>query len=126
MAGKGPDGRSSVYRDEQGCWHGWVSFGTDPATGRRRRRHVQAPTKAAVTVKVAALERQREAGGVAGSSRRTTVAEWVGVWMEAQAARVRPTTLAGYRPDARRLVAGLGSRRLDQVVARQQHGTTLR
>jgi len=81
MVTKGPDGRSSVYRSDDGRWHGWVTLGTDPATGRRRRRHVQAATKAAVTAKVADLERQREAGGAMSSSRRLTVSEWVGMWL---------------------------------------------
>jgi integrase len=116
MTGKGPDGRSSIYRDDAGRWHGWVSFGTDPTTGRRRRRHVQAPTKAAVTSKVAALERQREAGGGTASTRRMTVAEWTEVWLDAQTSRVRPTTMRGYGPDVRRLLEALGSRRADRVT----------
>jgi len=117
MATKGPDGRSSIYRSDDGRWHGWVSFGTDPATGRRRRRHVQAATKAAVTVKVAAIELEREAGGGMGSSRRPTVAAWVGTWLEGQATRTRPATMHGYKSDVRRLIAALGQKHLDKVTA---------
>jgi hypothetical protein len=59
---KAANGRSSIYKDAD-AWHGWVSFGED-ATGRRRRKHVRAQTKAAVAEKVARLERQRDAGYV--------------------------------------------------------------
>jgi len=117
MAAKGPDGRSSIYRSDDGRWHGWVSFGTDPVTGRRRRRHVQAATKAAVSAKVAAIELEREAGGGMGSSRRPTVAEWAGTWLEGQATRTRPATMHGYKSDVRRLIAALGPKHLDKVTA---------
>ena len=104
MAAKGPDGRSSVYRDAAGRWHGWVSFGTDGSTGKRRRRHVQGPTKAAVSAKVAELERQRAAGAGLAPNRPPTVAEWTRTWLEAQATRARRCTLKGYRPDVARFV----------------------
>lgn len=73
----GPDNRAFP---RAGNWCGWVSFGNDPATGRRRRRHVQEPTEAAVTATVSGIERQREPGGGMGSSRRPTVSESVAAW----------------------------------------------
>jgi hypothetical protein len=35
-------------------WEGWISLGTDPATGKRRRRHVRGGTKAEVDEKIKA------------------------------------------------------------------------
>ncbi len=113
MASKGPDGRSSIARSVKGGWEGWVSMGTDPATGKRLRRHVRAQTKAEVSRKVAQLEAQRAAGQVAG--RRWLVRDWVTAWVAAQRRKVRPSTLRGYRPDLARLVGMLGERRMDQV-----------
>lgn len=71
---KAANNRSSIYRDNAGSWHGWVSFGA-AAEGRRRRKHVQAPTKREVAEKVERLERQRD-GGYAGD-RPLTVTEWL-------------------------------------------------
>jgi hypothetical protein len=70
---KAANGRSSIYRGPDGSWHGWVSFGED-VDGRRRRKHVQAPTKREAADKVARLEKQRVSGYV--RDRPVTIAEW--------------------------------------------------
>jgi hypothetical protein len=48
---KAANNRSSIYKGKDGLWHGWVSFGEGP-DGRRRRKHVQAPTKREIAEKV--------------------------------------------------------------------------
>lgn len=52
---KAADGRSSIHRRADGNgWEGWFSFGTDPATARRRRKHVRGRTKGDVDDKIRA------------------------------------------------------------------------
>src|SRR5687768_8081650 len=75
---KRADGESSIYRDADGRWHGFVSMGKKE-NGRRDRRHVSAMKRADVVVKVRALEKKRDAGVIleSGSSSLT-----VGAWLE--------------------------------------------
>jgi len=110
---KAADGRSTIIQRADG-WHGFVSFGTDPATGKRRRKHVRGKTKSEVAAKVAALERQREGGFVGGPG--TTVGVWLDAWIEARRALVRPKTLEGYLTDARRIKAHLGGIKLARLT----------
>ena len=49
----------SVYRDDDGRWHGYVSMGVK-AGGLRDRRHVTGRTRADVAAKVPLLERKRD------------------------------------------------------------------
>ncbi len=85
--------------------------------GRPDRRHVTGRTEKIVTGKVQALERQRSAGHVANSGRAPTVADWLTHWLDnIAAAKVRPSTLAGYRTYVEgRLIPGLGAHRLDRL-----------
>ena len=71
---KAANNRSSIYKGNDGSWHGWVSFG-EGADGRRRRKHVRGQTKREVAKKVQRLERQR-AGGYLGD-RPLPVNEWL-------------------------------------------------
>lgn len=109
-------GESTIYRDDAGRWHGYVSMGLK-SQGRRDRRHVSAAQRGGVVAKVRDLERQRGAGtsGVAGKA--PTVEQWLRHWLDAIAARkVRPKTLEGYRSliDSR-LVPAVGHHRLDRL-----------
>jgi hypothetical protein len=112
---KAANNRSSIYKGRDGSWHGWVSFGEGP-DGRRRRKHVQAPTKREVAEKVSQLERQR-AGGYAGD-RPLTVDEWLELWITTRTtAGARTKTLEGYRTDRRHIAAAIGGIRLDRLTA---------
>jgi integrase len=111
---KAANGRSSIYRKD-GNWHGWVSFSVD-ADGRRRRKHVQAPTKREVAEKVAQLERQR-AGGYTGN-RPLTVTEWLGMWIDIKVTTgARRKTVEGYRLDRdRHITPALGDVNLNRLT----------
>ena len=61
--GKRASGESTIYRDEDGRWHGFVSMGKKE-NGQRDRRHVSAAKRADVVSKVRALEAKRDAGMV--------------------------------------------------------------
>ncbi len=111
---KAANGRSSIYRDANGIWHGWVSFGVTP-DGRRRRKHIQASTKREVAEKVSKLERMRDSGYQ--GNRPLTIAEWLNTWIIGrEISRVRSNTINGYRIDQRHIVASIGQIRLDRLT----------
>ncbi len=102
---KAANGRSSIYRDANGIWHGWVSFGVTPDV-RRRRKHIQASTKREVAEKVSKLERMRNSGYQ--GNRLLTIAEWLNTWIIGrEISRVRSNTINGYRIDQRHIVASI-------------------
>ncbi|SDY95893.1 hypothetical protein SAMN05661080_05137 [Modestobacter sp. DSM 44400] len=73
---KRASGESSIYRDEGGRWHGFVSMGKNE-NGRRDRRHVSAAKRADVVAKVRAIEAKRDAGMVEAAGRAPTVCDWL-------------------------------------------------
>jgi integrase len=113
---KRASGESSIYRDEDGRWHGFVSMGKKE-NGRRDRRHVSGAKRADVVVKVRAIEAKRDAGMVDAAGRAPTVGEWLDHWLDNIAARkVRARTLESYRSTVRlHLRPGIGHHRLDRL-----------
>ncbi len=114
MAGRGANGRSTIVKNADGRWHGFVSMGSK-GDGRRDRRHVSAATRAGAVAKVKELEAKRDAGVVSGRSMLAD--EWLTYWVENIASvRVRPRTLNSYRAMIRmHLLPYIGKRRLDQL-----------
>jgi integrase len=105
---KGANGRSSIHRRRKGDgWEGWVSFGVDPTTGVRVRKHVRGQTKTEVAAKIKRLESDRD-GGYNAASPDLTLLEWLDDWINGQRTSVRPKTLAGYKVD-RSYVAAAGA-----------------
>jgi integrase len=115
-SGKRASGESSIYRDEDGRWHGFVSMGLKE-NGRRDRRHVSGARRADVVAKVRAIEAKRDAGLVDAAGRAPTVGEWLDHWLDNIAARrVRARTLESYRSTVRlHLRPGVGHHRLDRL-----------
>jgi integrase len=113
---KRASGESSIYQDEDGRWHGFVSMGKKE-NGRRDRRHVSAAKRADVVAKVRALEAKRDAGMVEAAGKAPTVSDWLEHWLENIAARkVRARTLESYRSTIRlHLRPGIGHHRLDRL-----------
>jgi integrase len=122
-ATKSADGRSSIHRRVDGDgWEGWISFGTDPRTGKRRRKHVRGTTKAEVADKIKALETARNQG-VLVTGPDTTLSAYLERWITARHAVVRPSTLSGYRTDllhVRR--SGVGAVKLRALSAEDIEG----
>ncbi len=113
---KAANGRSSIHRRAGSTgWVGWVSFGADPATGKRRRKKVSGPTKTAVAAKVAQLEADRD-GGYAGLAGRSTVAEWLDLWIATKATSVRPKTIVGYGVDRAHILRSIGGVELNKLT----------
>src|SRR3954470_21932110 len=86
-------GESSIFKGEDGRWHGFVSMGKKDS-GRRDRRHVSRAERADVVARVRAIETKRDAGMVEAAGRAPTVGEWLDHWLENIATRrVRARTL---------------------------------
>ncbi len=116
MTNRAASGESSIYRDEDGRWHGYVSMGLKE-NGRRDRRHVSGARRADVVAKVRALEAKRDAGTAEAAGRAPTVGDWLDHWLEHIAPRrVRARTLESYEALVRlHLRPGLGHHRLDRL-----------
>lgn len=108
-------GESTIFKGEDGRWHGYVSMGTKDG-GKRDRRHVSGKTRAEVVAKVRELEKRRDAG-VTVTSGTLTVAAWLEHWLETIASRrVRPRVLEGYRATIRlHINPAIGHRRLARL-----------
>jgi integrase len=109
-------GESSIYRDDQGRWHGYISMGLKD-NGRRDRRHVSGAKRADVVTKVRELERKRDEGAGGAAGRAPTVAQWLEHWLETIASqKVRSSTLDRYRQLVRhQLSPKVGHHRLDRL-----------
>lgn len=112
---RGASGESTIYRDDEGRWHGFVSMGLKE-NGRRDRRHISGGRRGDVA-KVRALEVKRDAGMAGTAGKSVTVAAWLEHWLDTIAARkVRPSTLTRYRQlAAHQLVPAVGHHRLDRL-----------
>ena len=108
--------RSSIYRGEDGYWHGRVTVGVRD-DGSPDRRHVMSKDKATVTAKVRQLERQRDDGSIIRPGRAWTVERWLTHWLENIARpSVRYKPYIGYRTAVNRhLIPGLGAHRIDRI-----------
>lgn len=92
-----PAGAGTVYKGADGFWHGRVSMGVDPTTGKRVRRHVQRRTRREAWEAVEALREQAKRGaGAAVPAKRLTVSDWVSEWLEAKAISAKPRTVMTY------------------------------
>src|SRR4051794_7246303 len=94
-------GESSIFKGEDGRWHGFVSMGRKD-NGRRDRRHVSGAKRADVVAKVRAIETKRDAGMVEAAGRAPTVGEWLDHWLDNIATRrVRARTRESYQSTVR-------------------------
>lgn len=115
MVRRTSDGRSSIYKGEDGTWHGRVSVGTR-ADGRPDRRHVRGKTRAIVAKKVSELEHARATGNVLRPGQRWTVAEWLRYWLDDIQPHIKATTYDGYERAVRvHLVPGVGAHKLTEL-----------
>jgi integrase len=116
MSNRAASGESSIYKDEAGRWHGYVSMGLKE-NGRRDRRHVSGARRSDVVTKVRTLETKRDAGTAEAAGRAPTVGDWLDHWLEHIAPRrVRARTLESYEALVRlHLRPGLGHHRLDRL-----------
>jgi integrase len=111
------NGRSSVFEDAHGVWHGWVTVGVKE-NGESDRRHMRGKTKTAVTEKVKKLERERDAGSIRRPGQTWTVEKWLLHWL---CSIVAPPAITQNAYDAYEvavrvhLIPGVGAHRLDKL-----------
>ena len=115
MPHKGTPGEASIYKDENGRWHGWITVGLK-TNGQRDRRHRSGKTRKEVVDKIRALEVKRETGQISAVT-SDTVTGWLEHWLTNIAARrVRPRTLESYESMIRMHISpGIGRHRLDRL-----------
>lgn len=151
-------GDGSIYPTDDGRWRAAAIY-TDPDTGARRRKTVSAATRDAVKARLREVQRQIEATGrpeprtrrEREAARRltqgSTVAEYLGQWLETERGRVRGATwrsrelhathyiapavgavpLADLRPsDVERMMAAMVARGLSGRSARHARATLRR
>ena len=139
-----PRGEGSIYEAADGRWHAAIIW-TDPDTGHRTRHAVSGKTSAVVQDRLKDLRRDLETTGRATS--KTTLAEFLSHWLEAEKGRVRAASwrgrelhvrayilpalggikLAALRPsDVDRMTSGLMATGRSGVTARGARGTLRR
>lgn len=123
MASRRGHGEGSIFqRAEDGKWLAVLEIGRDPATGKRVRRTITAPTRREATQRLRALRDQLDRGAI-NVDGRVTVAQWSERWLEYVRYRrdvsgdLRPNTAASYERLTRIHVVGrLGAVRLAQLT----------
>lgn len=109
-------GEGSVYQNAKGEWFASLRF----AKGERPRV-VRATTKTDAQTKLKELKRQRDeaaAHGVSFDRSRTTVEEFLNMWMQNQAPHIKRTTLRYYRQRLELVISSsIASVRIEQLNA---------
>jgi integrase len=77
-------------------WYATVELSRDPMTGKRRQKHVSAPTRKACEAKIAQLI-ERDDRGEAMAASKLTVAQYLDQWARAIEPTVKISTITGYR-----------------------------
>jgi integrase len=111
-------GEGAIYKDASGRWRATADLGRKD--GKRQRKYLSGRTRAEVAEKLRKLRRQQEDGvvvAVTSGKKPPTVGQWLTFWVEHIApARVRPSTLDGYRSKVNhRLIPALGGYKLEAL-----------
>lgn len=117
-------GDGSVFERSDGRWVAMLDLGRRP-DGRRHRVKRTAPTKTKAKAKLAEMKREAELG-IAGTSSRQTVAEYLDWWLahDAPTGKASADTIAGYAEVARLYIKPhIGAVRLADLAP--QHVTTM-
>lgn len=110
--------RGSVKR-EGSTWYYVLDLGTDPITKKRRqlRKRGFRTERAAADALSLVLAEKVETGGIVRPV-KGTLGEYLAMWLDTQADRVRPATLHSYRKIVDgRIVPGLGATKLSALDA---------
>ncbi len=113
------NGRSSIYKDSAGTWHGWVTMGRDD-NGKPVRKHIRGRTRAALTERVADLERQRVSTSErTAANGRQTLGDWLEEWLVLIKRSRKPRTFTTYDALVRTHCQQLREVKLREVTVRQ-------
>jgi integrase len=114
MARRG-NGEGSIYCDSDGRWRGYVDLGY--INGKRTRKYITGRTRKEVAAGLRNAVDARDAGTLMIGQKAVTFGEWLTFYVDTIAsAKVRPSTLAGYRGYInRRIIPALGQHRIDKL-----------
>lgn len=113
------NGRSSIYRGNDGYWHGRVTVGVKD-NGKPDRRHTMSKNRAKVVQKVRQWEKERDDGTVRKAGENWTVEGWLKHWLDNVVAPPVLTENAWIAYDVAvrvHLIPGLGAHKLDKLEA---------
>jgi integrase len=113
--GRRGNGEGSIYQAPDGRWRGYVDLGY--IDGKRTRKYLTGRTRKEVAAKLRQAVDARDAGTLQIGQKPTTFGEWLTFYVDTiAAAKVRPSTLAGYRGYVnRRILPALGHHRIDKL-----------
>lgn len=108
----------SIYQTASGEWRGAISLPAETlpdGTVKRPRKFFRGATREDVSNQLKKALRDQQTGTLV-IDERSTVAEYLSQWIEAQAPQLRPSTLASYRDIIRRHLGGsIGKRPLARL-----------
>lgn len=115
-----PNRTGTVFRRKDGRWQGSVYLGTDPQTGREKKKIFYGQSEEEVKEKLRKFIAMRELGLCAEES-NTTLEQWLDLWLEQYAKpRIRPTTYNNYEMIVRvHIKPHLGRIKLSKLQPRQ-------
>lgn len=115
MARKRADGEGTIRRRVDGRWEGTIVVGHKD-DGKPITRSVYAKTQKDLIPKMRRLV-ERYQGVELKEESSMTVRQWLEIWLEEYAApRIRPSTLDGYRSNARKINAHIGDKQIRSVT----------
>lgn len=119
MTSRAPNGHSKVTKGKDGKWHGWLDFGTDPQTGRRRRKHVAHQSRVVAEQRLQDSRQQLDRRGATflATPKPKTVAQWLKRWLAEEVRQIRtPFVRAEHREYVKDwLMPHLGEMRLSRL-----------
>lgn len=115
MGSRRSHGEGSVYRRGDGRWVAAIDLGSH--TGRRQRKTRTAGTKREALGCLQELRQAQRSGSLIMEDARTTVAAYLGRWLQSVEASIRPRTWVRYEELVRlHIVPELGAVRLNRLT----------
>lgn len=100
MAKRRGNGEGCIYKRKNG-WAAVVSDGTDPKTGKTKRKFLYGKTREEVKEKLRNIQNQQATGGIVDAG-RLNLATWVTTWCNAYAKpNIKPSTYDSYMQQIR-------------------------
>ncbi|MGB9791310.1 MAG: tyrosine-type recombinase/integrase [Thermacetogeniaceae bacterium] len=115
-----PNRTGTIFQRKDGRWQGSVYLGSDPKTGKERKKIFYGKSEEEVTEKLRKFIAMRELGLCAEES-NVTLEQWLDLWLTQYAKpRVRPTTYDNYEMIVRvHIKPQLGNIKLAKLQPRQ-------
>ena len=96
MAKRRGNGEGCIYERKKGQWAAVVSDGTDPKTGKTKRKFLYGKTREEVREKLRTVQNQQATGGIIDAG-RLNLATWLNTWCDAYAKpNIKQSTYESY------------------------------